>query len=147
MSKATHTIAGVSGNGAKVANHTLKPSLIIRNSRGALVNGAARAGAKPMRGIQLERRAAADAEAAFDLSEQIKDLVRLAKEQGYLSYEDVNDALPDDSVTAEDLDHVHSKLRSLEIDVIDPAEAEQAGEEEDEPDRGRFDLLDDPVRM
>src|SRR5438132_5608512 len=147
MSKATHTIARVSGNGAKAANHTLKPSLILRNSRAALRNGAASTPAKPKRAVQLEQRAATEAQEAFDLTEKIKDLVRLAKEQGYLTYEDVNDALPDESVTAEHLDQVHSKLRSLEIDVIDPAEGEQAGEEGDEPDRGRFDLLDDPVRM
>src|SRR5512135_436874 len=32
---------------------------------------------------------------AGDLAEKIKELVRLAHEQGYLTYGDINDALPD----------------------------------------------------
>ena len=30
-----------------------------------------------------------------DLTEKVKELVRLAQEQGYLTYNDINDALPD----------------------------------------------------
>jgi RNA polymerase primary sigma factor len=88
-------------------------------------------------------------EASFDLAEKIKELIRLAREQGYLTYEDVNDALPDDMVTPTDLDQVHGKLRGLEIEVIDPAEAERVKprDDEEEEESGRFDLLDDPVRM
>src|SRR5689334_15934072 len=32
---------------------------------------------------------------AAELAEKIKELVRLAQEQGYLTYGDINDALPD----------------------------------------------------
>src|SRR5262249_23652388 len=83
----------------------------------------------------------------LDLTEKVKDLVRLAREQGYLTYDDVNDALPDHMVTAEDLDQVHSKLRTMEIDVIDPVELERAKEGEDDEESVRYDNLDDPVRM
>ncbi len=84
-----------------------------------------------------------------DLTEKVKELVRLAKEQGHLTYEDVNDALPDDLITAADLDQVLTKLRGLEIEIIDPAEVERGrrGDSEDEEESGRFDILDDPVRM
>jgi RNA polymerase primary sigma factor len=86
--------------------------------------------------------------AGLDLTEKVKELVRLAKEQGQLTYDDVNDALPPDVVTAEDLDHVLSKLRNLEIEIVDPAEVDR-GKAPDvaEEEPGRFDLLDDPVRM
>jgi len=87
--------------------------------------------------------------AGLDLTEKVKELLRLAKEQGHLTYDDVNDALPDDLVAAEDLDHVHTKLRALEIEIIDPAEVDRGkradGEEQEETTR--FDILDDPVRM
>jgi RNA polymerase primary sigma factor len=87
--------------------------------------------------------------AGVDLTEKVKELLRLAKEQGHLTYDDVNDALPDDLVAAEDLDHVHTKLRNLEIEIIDPAEVDRGkqadGEEQEETTR--FDILDDPVRM
>ncbi len=84
-----------------------------------------------------------------DLTEKVKELVRLAKEQGHLTYDDVNDALPDDLVTAADLDQVLIKLRSLEIEIIDPAEVERGrrSDTEDEEETGRYDILDDPVRM
>src|SRR5512141_2544243 len=37
------------------------------------------------------------------LAEKIKELVRLAQEQGYLTYGDINDALPESLITPEDL--------------------------------------------
>jgi RNA polymerase primary sigma factor len=86
--------------------------------------------------------------AGVDLTEKVKELVRLAKEQGHLTYDDVNDALPDELVTAADLDQVHVKLRNLEIEIIDPAEVEQGKQSEigDDEEPVRFDTLDDPVR-
>ncbi len=88
-------------------------------------------------------------QAGLDLTEKVKDLLRLAKEQGHLTYDDVNDALPDDIVTPEDLDQVYTKLRNLEIEVIDPAEVDRGKQFDsaDEEESGRFDILDDPVRM
>jgi RNA polymerase primary sigma factor len=87
--------------------------------------------------------------AGLDLTQKVKDLLRQAKEQGYLTYEDLNDALPDDVVTPMDLDQVLSKLRSLEVEIVDASQVErgrQADADEGE-DSGRYDLLDDPVRM
>jgi len=86
---------------------------------------------------------------ALDLAQKVKDLVRLAKEQGQLTYDDLNDALPSDRVTAADIDQVLTKLRSLDIEVVDAAEVERGGQAaaEEAEESGRFDLLDDPVRM
>jgi len=85
-----------------------------------------------------------------DLTEKIKELVRLAQEQGYLTYGDINDALPD-NLAAEDLDEIYIKLRNLEIDIVDQAEVDrpkpQEAEEEQPDDKSRLDILDDPVRM
>jgi RNA polymerase primary sigma factor len=98
--------------------------------------------------VRISPPAVAAAEAPFDLNQKVKELVRLAKEQGYLTFEDVNDALPDKLVSGADLDHVHSELRGLEIEIVDPTRADPGkGEEEEEAGGGRFDLLDDPVRM
>src|SRR5438045_61274 len=54
-----------------------------------------------------------------EISEIIKELVRLAQEQGHLTYNDINDVLPESTVTPEKLDEVFSKLRSLEIEIVD----------------------------
>jgi RNA polymerase primary sigma factor len=100
----------------------------------------------------LSNPASLNTKTPFDLSEKIRELILLAKEQGHLTYEDINDALPDGRVTPTDLDFVHAKLASLEIDVVDQAEVDRvkpadAGEEEEEREKGRLDILDDPVRM
>ncbi len=85
----------------------------------------------------------------LDLTEKIKELVRLAQEQGYLTYNDINEALPDNVVTPEDLDEIYIKLRNLEVEIVDQAEVDRVKqpEPEEEEDKSRLDILDDPVRM
>ena len=83
-----------------------------------------------------------------DLTEKIRELVRLAQEQGYLTYNDIHEALPTNIVTAHDLDEIYIKLRGLELEIVDQAEVDrvkQPGPEEEE--KSRLDILDDPVRM
>src|ERR1700722_2216800 len=84
-----------------------------------------------------------------DLTEKVRELLILAKEQGHLTYDDINDALPDSVVTPEDLDQIYTKLANLEIDIVDPAEVDRVKqpEQEEEEEKGRLDILDDPVRM
>jgi len=87
--------------------------------------------------------------AGVDIAEKVKELVRLAQEQGYLTYNDINDALPDVVVSTEELDELYSKLRNLEVEIVDQAEVDrvkQTDTEEDE-EKVRLDILDDPVRM
>ncbi len=82
------------------------------------------------------------------LSEKIKELVRIAQEQGQLTYNDINEVLPEESVNPEILDEVFSKLRSLEIEIVDQAEMDHVKTaDSDGEDAGRLDMLDDPVRM
>src|ERR1700722_8510874 len=59
-----------------------------------------------------------------ELSEKIKELVRLAQEQGHLTYNDINEALPENFVTPEKLDEVFSKLRALEIETVGQADSD-----------------------
>src|SRR5882724_10395479 len=84
---------------------------------------------------------------AVDLSETIKTLMHLAHEHGHVTYDDINDILPD-GLTPDDLDTLYTKLRSLDIEIVDHAEAERAkpAEPEEEEDH-RLEVLDDPVRM
>jgi RNA polymerase primary sigma factor len=84
-----------------------------------------------------------------ELAEKVKELVRLAQEQGYLTYGDINDALPDTLITPEDLDEIYIKLRNLEVEIVDQAEVDRVKqpEPEEEDEKTRLDILDDPVRM
>jgi RNA polymerase primary sigma factor len=85
----------------------------------------------------------------LDIAEKVKELVKLAQEQGYLTYNDINDSLADAMVTPEDLDEIYIKLRNLEVEIVDQAEVDRVKqpEPEEEEDKGRLDILDDPVRM
>jgi RNA polymerase primary sigma factor len=85
----------------------------------------------------------------LDIARKIKELVALAQEQGYLTYGDLTDVLPEDLIGPEELDDIYVKLRSLEVEIIDQAEVDrvkQPGPEE-EDEKVRLDILDDPVRM
>ena len=83
------------------------------------------------------------------IAAKIKELLHQAQEQGYLTYDDINDALPDEVVTPEVLDQVYSKLRGFDVEITDaPPSQEPAREtEHEEEDGGRLDILDDPVQM
>jgi RNA polymerase primary sigma factor len=88
---------------------------------------------------------------------KIKELIKLAKEQGYLTYGDVNDVLPESIIAPEELDSILIMLRGMDIEIIDASEVDrfkqEAAAEEKEPEKepakvdSRLDILDDPVRM
>ncbi|MEI7809216.1 MAG: RNA polymerase sigma factor region1.1 domain-containing protein, partial [Verrucomicrobiota bacterium] len=90
----------------------------------------------------------------MDLTETIKTLLHLSQEHGYVTYDDINDILPD-NLSPEDLDAVLSKLRGLDVEIVmDQAEAERAerkqpeqAQAEEVEDDSRLEILDDPVRM
>ena len=98
----------------------------------------------------LSAQVAAIAASANPLTEKVKELVRLAHEQGQLTFDDVNEVLTEEFSTPANLDQVFAKLRELEIEVVDAAEVDRvkpANTEEVEEDEVRLDALDDPVRM
>jgi RNA polymerase primary sigma factor len=86
-------------------------------------------------------------------NEKIKELVKLANEQGYLTYGDINDVLPGNILSPDELDDILILLRGVEIEIIDASEVDrfkrESAEEEKEQQKAdsRLDILDDPVRM
>jgi RNA polymerase primary sigma factor len=93
--------------------------------------------------------------AEFDVTEKLRELIRLAKEQGYLTFDDLNEALPDSLNDPEEMEAIMSRLRGMEIEVIEASDVdrfkdgkkEQEDEDEDKNADQRADILDDPVRM
>ncbi|MEK7781264.1 MAG: RNA polymerase sigma factor region1.1 domain-containing protein, partial [Verrucomicrobiota bacterium] len=83
-----------------------------------------------------------------EIASKVKELVRLAQDQGHLTYSDLNDALPENLISPDEMDEIFTKLRGLEIEIVDQAEVDQTRQTapEDE-EKGRLDVLDDPVRM
>ena len=86
---------------------------------------------------------------AMIFAEKIKALVRLGREQGQITFEDVNEVLTDEFSTPAYLDQVLAKLRELEIEVVDAADMDMVKpvEAEEEEDGPKTESLEDPVRM
>jgi len=87
--------------------------------------------------------------ASPEVAEKIKELVRLAQEQGYLTYGDINEALPDNLASPEQIEQIIIQLRNLEVEIVDQAEVDRVkqSDQEEEEEKSRLDILDDPVRM
>ena len=94
-------------------------------------------------------QASAVSPSGLEIAQKIKELVRLAQEQGCLTYSDINDALPDGVIGPEELDEIYLKVRNLEVEIVDQTEVDRIKqpEPEDEDEKGRLDILGDPVRM
>src|ERR1700712_200798 len=96
--------------------------------------------------------AGAEGAAPGGINEKIRQLIRLSKEQGYLTFDDINEALPESVENQEEIDNVLSILQNLEIETLEPDQVEdykqrQEEAEEEESRSSQNDILDDPVRM
>ncbi len=84
---------------------------------------------------------------------RIRDLIKLAKEQGYLTFDDLNEALPPDLTNPDELDLILIRLRKMEIDIIEASDVDRYkdvkkdADDEEEKIETKLDILDDPVRM
>ena len=92
--------------------------------------------------------------AANEVQVRIRELIKLAKEQGYLTFDDLNETLPEGVTAADELDAILTRLRRMEIDIIEASEVDrhkegkkEAEEDEEEKSEVKLDILDDPVRM
>ncbi len=95
-----------------------------------------------------------ETDAANEIQVRLRELIKLAKEQGYLTFDDLNEALPDGITDANELDAILTRLRRMEIDVIEASDVDRhkevkkdLDEEEEEKPETKLDILDDPVRM
>ncbi|MBY6137032.1 RNA polymerase sigma factor RpoD [Nocardioides marinus] len=104
-----------------------------------------------------------DAEISLDMSQaQVKKMIAEAREKGYITYDQLNQVLPPDQVSSEQIEDVMSMLSEMGINIIEDEEAEE------EENKGTTDLVttegprevalagaqtekldrtDDPVRM
>lgn len=84
---------------------------------------------------------------------QINELVTLAKDQGYITYEEINDILPMNLDSADQIDQVLIYLSGMDIQILNQSEVERQKERKKEakelegmPRRAEG-APDDPVRM
>ncbi len=93
--------------------------------------------------------------------EDFQQLIDMGKEKGYLTYDEVNDFLPEGMVSSEQLDDVMSLFGEMDIEVVDAEQkvplrqgqggdeeaGEDGGEDETEYEAGVLGRTSDPVRM
>ncbi|PIQ81846.1 MAG: RNA polymerase sigma factor RpoD [Candidatus Omnitrophica bacterium CG11_big_fil_rev_8_21_14_0_20_64_10] len=96
-------------------------------------------------------------------SNDLKKLIALGKEKGHLTYEEINDLLPEEVTSSEEIDEVLALLGHENIQVIDAEPEGEGDSEESESEEGeesddrseernaepapRSEPVDDPVRM
>ncbi len=95
--------------------------------------------------------------------DQVKQLISIGKEKGYLTYEEVNDFLPDEVVSSGEIDDIFIMFNEMDINVIDESEKAKYVEEkfesedkisdsgfseiEEDVSGGYLGRTDDPVRL
>ena len=93
--------------------------------------------------------------------DEVRQLISMGKEKGYLLYEEVNELLPADITSSEELDDLFSTFGNAGIEVVDSeqkyredkllGERPDGGGTGDEPELdltpGALDKTNDPVRM
>jgi len=89
--------------------------------------------------------------------DEIRALMAMGKEKGYLLYEEINELLPADVTSAEELDDLFSALGSAGIEIVDSEKSyrdEKPASDDGEGPQGDLDLTpgvldktNDPVRM
>ena len=103
-----------------------------------------------------------------ELLGEVKKLISIGKEKGYLTYDELNNSLPADMVSSEQISSLMSMFGEMDIEIVDSAdgdreqklgEPEEAMEEVDEKDEleeeekeidltpGVLSRTDDPVRL
>jgi len=89
--------------------------------------------------------------------DEVRQLIQVGREKGYLLYDEVNEALPSEITSAEDLDELFSAFGSAGIEIVDSDKAYRGDKDfdrdgsGDEPELdltpGALDKTNDPVRM
>jgi RNA polymerase primary sigma factor len=103
------------------------------------------------------REEAAEAPLLNTVDAAIKKMMARGKERGYVTYDEVNAALPTEQVSSEQIEDTLAQLNELGINVVESEETDEAaaGDESDDGDAraaGNLDdedigRTDDPVRM
>ena len=121
--------------------------------------------AKTTNGGDSEDKQEAGDAPLIDLNEaSIKKLIARARKRGVITYDELNDALPQDQMSSEQIEDVMSALSEMGVNIVENDDSDEDEQPEadgglDEPDSGgvetfviekkkeTVDRTDDPVRM
>ena len=84
-------------------------------------------------------------------NEKIKELIKLSSDQSYLTYDDINESLPESVISPDEFEGILILLRGMDIEIIEATDEDQFKKQLEQEERARqaqrVDVLDDPVRM
>ena len=123
----------------------------------------------PVKGGNTEQPAEGEDAAGplLDLSDAaVKKMIKAAKKRGYVTYDQLNDVMPSEEVTSEQIEDVLAMMNDMGINVVEAEDTDGEEEEDDDDDDTGSDLVetsskslaatkksepgertDDPVRM
>src|SRR5919106_3867412 len=119
--------------------------------------------------VETETQDSGDAP-LIDLNDaSIKKMIARAKKRGFITYDELNEALPQDQMSSEQIEDIMSAINDMGINVVESAESDDEEEEDKEPEpaideevdplddggprpaaavkKEAVDRTDDPVRM
>lgn len=81
--------------------------------------------------------------------EEVKNLINRGKKEGFLTYEEIMDALEEIDLDSDDIERIYELFNEMDIDIKDDKETNLDDDEDDEIDISIPDGvgIDDPVRM
>jgi len=99
---------------------------------------------------ESQKRATAEKDRRESRNQKVKELIALAEDQGYLTFEDVNEAIPDSVIDPEELESYLALLRGMDIDIVQSQDVDKfkvTKKKGKATKGGRLDFFDDPIRM
>ncbi|HEY5598208.1 MAG TPA: sigma-70 family RNA polymerase sigma factor, partial [Kiloniellales bacterium] len=100
------------------------------------------------------REESADGPLMDGMSAPVKKMIHKAKERGYVTYDELNQVLPQDQMSSEQIEDTMAMLSEMGITVVEAEEPDEAASDEEErsPAAGNLNdddigRTDDPVRM
>jgi RNA polymerase primary sigma factor len=129
-----------------------KPAKAKKASKPAKKTRAPKRVRKPASKKVVPEDQAEDTEHEKSRSAIVRKLIRAGKDKGYLSYDEVNDILPDDVVSSDEIDEVITALHSADIKVVESEEEVEkiplaVKSSQKKVKSRKFVQIDDPVKM
>ncbi len=167
--KRSKTSAGVAENGSKVSGHkqaiaesksrrkvepkghqeTIKATDATQENPVTKHSGPVEPAAKSVP-VEAENNPAT-ANVRDQRNEKLKELIKLAEVQGYLTFEDINEVIPDNVVSADEVDAYLAVLRNMDVEIVDAADVDKHRKKTEKSDEegknAKLDFFDDPIRM
>ncbi len=86
-----------------------------------------------------------------DIKEDVRQLINKGRSRGFLTYDEINDAIPDEDFSVDEIDNFLETLGEMGIDVVDDAskakEEYELEEEEEKEELFEIERTEDPVRI